>query len=189
MSSMPKKIDPELRARAVRLVAEHRAKYPTETAAVVAVAKQLSWACRGSRCGAGKGRPGWMPVTGLVSLPRTTLRSRSSKRRTSGCGRTSISSALQRFSSRGNSTPATADHRVHRPDEKRRPRGPCRPAGSCESRAARSPRGPTGPCAPATEDCRPGPSPTPRPSRRSARSRGSRTPTAGADWRRFVRAS
>ncbi len=39
---MPKRIDPELRARAVRLVAEHRAEYPTETAAVVAVAKQLS---------------------------------------------------------------------------------------------------------------------------------------------------
>ncbi len=38
---MPKKIDPELRAGAVRLVAEHRAEYPTETAAVVAVAKQL----------------------------------------------------------------------------------------------------------------------------------------------------
>jgi transposase len=41
MSSMPKKVDPELRARAVRLVVEHRAEYPTETAAVVAVAKQL----------------------------------------------------------------------------------------------------------------------------------------------------
>lgn len=38
---MPKKIDPELRARAVRLVAEHRGEYATETAAVVAVAKQL----------------------------------------------------------------------------------------------------------------------------------------------------
>ena len=38
---MPKKIDPELRARAVRLVVEHRGQYPTETAAVVAVAKQL----------------------------------------------------------------------------------------------------------------------------------------------------
>ena len=39
---MPKRIDPELRARTVRLVAEHRAEYPTETAAVMAVAKQLS---------------------------------------------------------------------------------------------------------------------------------------------------
>jgi transposase len=38
---MPKRIDPELRARAVRLVSEHRAEYPTETAAVIAVAKQL----------------------------------------------------------------------------------------------------------------------------------------------------
>jgi transposase len=38
---MPKRIDPELRARAVRLVIEHRAEYPTETAAVIAVAKQL----------------------------------------------------------------------------------------------------------------------------------------------------
>ncbi|MTD17480.1 transposase [Nakamurella sp. YIM 132087] len=41
MTCMPKRIDPELRARAVRLVAEHRGQYPTETAAVVAVAKQL----------------------------------------------------------------------------------------------------------------------------------------------------
>lgn len=38
---MPKKIDPELRARAVRLVTEHRGEYPTLTAASLAVAKQL----------------------------------------------------------------------------------------------------------------------------------------------------
>lgn len=38
---MPKKIDPELRARAVRLVIEHQQEYPTMTAACVAVAKQL----------------------------------------------------------------------------------------------------------------------------------------------------
>lgn len=38
---MPKKIDPELRARAVRLVREHRGEYPTLTAACLAVAKQL----------------------------------------------------------------------------------------------------------------------------------------------------
>ena len=37
---MPKKIDPVLRERAVRLVREHRAEYPTVTAAVVAVARQ-----------------------------------------------------------------------------------------------------------------------------------------------------
>ena len=37
---MPKMIDPELEARAVRLVLEHRAEYPTMTAAVLAVARQ-----------------------------------------------------------------------------------------------------------------------------------------------------
>ncbi len=37
---MPKKIDPQLRARCVRLVREHQQEYPTLTAAVVAVARQ-----------------------------------------------------------------------------------------------------------------------------------------------------
>lgn len=38
---MPKLIDPELKARAVRLVLEHRGEYPTLTAAVDAVARQV----------------------------------------------------------------------------------------------------------------------------------------------------
>lgn len=38
---MPKKIDPARRERAVRLVLEHREEYPTTTAAVQAVAKQV----------------------------------------------------------------------------------------------------------------------------------------------------
>jgi len=38
---MPKKIDAELRARAVRLVLEHQQEYPSLTAAIEAVAKQL----------------------------------------------------------------------------------------------------------------------------------------------------
>lgn len=38
---MPKVIDPELKARAVRLVLEHRGEYPTTTAAVLAVARQV----------------------------------------------------------------------------------------------------------------------------------------------------
>jgi transposase-like protein len=41
MSSMPKKIDQELKARAVRLVVDHRAEFPTTTAAVLAVSKQV----------------------------------------------------------------------------------------------------------------------------------------------------
>lgn len=38
---MPKKIDPELRDRAVRLVTEHQQEYPSLTAAAEAVARQL----------------------------------------------------------------------------------------------------------------------------------------------------
>jgi transposase-like protein len=38
---MPKKIDPEIKARAVRLVTDHLGEYPTLTAASAAVAKQL----------------------------------------------------------------------------------------------------------------------------------------------------
>jgi transposase-like protein len=41
MHVMPKRIDPELKSRAVRLVMEHRAEYPTTTAAVLAVARQV----------------------------------------------------------------------------------------------------------------------------------------------------
>ena len=38
---MPKKIDPALRERAVRLVREHRAEYPSLSAASAAVARQV----------------------------------------------------------------------------------------------------------------------------------------------------
>jgi len=38
---MPKKIDPALRDRAVRLVREHRSEYPSLTAASAAVARQV----------------------------------------------------------------------------------------------------------------------------------------------------
>ena len=47
---MPKKIDPALSERAVRLVREHRAEYPSTTAAV-AVARQPGVLTRdGGRC-------------------------------------------------------------------------------------------------------------------------------------------
>jgi len=38
---MPSKYDPEMRARAVRLVLEHREDYPSEWAAITAVSKRL----------------------------------------------------------------------------------------------------------------------------------------------------
>jgi transposase len=41
MQFMPKKIDEQLKARAVRLVTEHQQEYPTLTAACEAVARQV----------------------------------------------------------------------------------------------------------------------------------------------------
>lgn len=38
---MPKKVDPGVKARAVRLVRDHQQEYPSVTAAATAVAKQL----------------------------------------------------------------------------------------------------------------------------------------------------
>ena len=38
---MPKKIDPEVRARAIRLINDHASEYPSLTAAAEAVAKQV----------------------------------------------------------------------------------------------------------------------------------------------------
>lgn len=38
---MPKRIDPALKARAVRLVTEHQQEYPSQTAAIAAVARQV----------------------------------------------------------------------------------------------------------------------------------------------------
>lgn len=38
---MPKKVDPGVKARAVRLVRDHQQQYPSVTAAATAVAKQL----------------------------------------------------------------------------------------------------------------------------------------------------
>lgn len=41
MQTMPKKIDEQVKARAVRLVLEHQQEYPSRQAAVEAVARQL----------------------------------------------------------------------------------------------------------------------------------------------------
>ncbi len=46
---MPKRIDGQVRARAVRLVTEHQEEYPTETAAMEAVARQLGVSREGVR--------------------------------------------------------------------------------------------------------------------------------------------
>ena len=70
---MPKKINPELRARALRMVQEHQQDYPSQTAVAQAVARQSAWA--GRRFVAGLCRPRLMRAAGLgsprLSMPRS----------------------------------------------------------------------------------------------------------------------
>lgn len=63
---MPKVIEPEPKARAVRLVLEHRTEYPTMTAAVLAVSN-----VRGREKVPTGGQVG-VPAGGLIEVP--TLR-------------------------------------------------------------------------------------------------------------------
>ncbi len=41
MQFMPKRIDPALKARALRLVTEHQQEYPPQTATIMAVVRQV----------------------------------------------------------------------------------------------------------------------------------------------------
>ena len=71
---MPSKYDPETRAKAVRLVLDHRDDYPSEWAAITAVSKRLGMNPR--RCGTGSvsSRSTTGSVTGFPA--RLRLRSR-----------------------------------------------------------------------------------------------------------------
>ena len=59
---MPKKIDPAVKERAMRMVADHRQDYPSETALAAAVAQQ-------GRCRAGDGAPLGGPGRGRRRRP------------------------------------------------------------------------------------------------------------------------
>lgn len=86
---MPKKIDPEVQARAVRLVNDHLGEYPSLTAASAAVAKQVGvgretvrrWVVQAQVDGGQRGGD-------HVEEP---LRSSGSRPRTSDCVKTSRS--------------------------------------------------------------------------------------------------
>ena len=70
---MPKKIDPEVRARAVRLVADHLGEYPSLTAASAAVAKQVGVGHESVRRWVLHSRS--MVASVVVPRPRSWLRS------------------------------------------------------------------------------------------------------------------
>ena len=70
---MPKKIEPAVRERVMRMITEHRSEYatPTELARVIAARERLGV----RRCVAGLCRPRWMagsvPACPAPSMPRS----------------------------------------------------------------------------------------------------------------------
>ena len=108
---MPSKINPAVKERAMRMVADHRGDYPSDTALAEAVASR---SCRrktvrrwiiqadidaGTRAGAS-----------TDERPRSNALKAENKRLREDNG----SCVRPRFSSPGSSTPATADRGVHR---------------------------------------------------------------------------
>ena len=118
---MPKKITEELRARAVRMVLEHREDYPSRTAAAQAVARQLGvgretvrrWVVD-AEIDAGQ-RPG------VTSAEQAEIKALKARVRRLEEDNAILKAATTFFV--GNSTPATADHGVHRRHAGRGPRG------------------------------------------------------------------
>ena len=74
MDSMPKKIDPQLRARCVRLARGHQQEYPSQFAAVVAVARQEGVSKESVRrwLALPKSTTGLVRVSRAKSLPRSS---------------------------------------------------------------------------------------------------------------------
>jgi transposase len=118
---MPKKIDAKVKERCVRLVLEHLGEYSSLTAAAEAVARRENvgkesvrrWVIQAQIDG---GQRQGATSEELVEIRQLKATVRRLEEDTRSC-------AERRFSSRGNSTPATGDRGVHRRDARRGPRG------------------------------------------------------------------
>ncbi len=112
---MPKKYDPEVKARAVRMVREHMGDYGSVTAASVAVGAQLGIARESLRR--------WVAQADIDDGARpgvTSAESEEIRRLRAENKRLAEANAILRAASifsRESSTPAAADHGVHRSDE------------------------------------------------------------------------
>ena len=118
---MPKMIDPELKARAVRLVTEHVSEYPSLTAAAAAVAKQLGVGKESVRRWVIQAQVDTGDRDGITTQEQAEVKRLKAENRRLREDVAMLRAATT--SSRGNSTPATVDGRFHRPDESRRVRG------------------------------------------------------------------
>lgn len=112
---MPRKIDAQLRARCVRLVREHQQEYPTQTAAVTAVARQEGVSRESVRRWLAQAEIDDGARPGVTSEESAEIKRLKAENRRLKEGQRDPAPGLE-FSSRGNQTPETDDRGVHRSD-------------------------------------------------------------------------
>lgn len=156
----------------MRLLREHRGQYPSLTAACAAVARQERIGAETLRRWALQAEIDEGTRPGTTSQEHEQIKRLKAENARLREDVAILKTATTCFA--GELDPATADRRVHRHRSQRGSRRPRRSAESCPNRAARSPRAPNGHDEPVS--FRPGPSATPRFSRRSTSSPGPATP-------------
>jgi transposase len=114
---MPKKINAELRVRALRMVQEHEQDYPSQTAVVEAVAKQLGLGRETVRRWIVQAEVDVGIRPGVSSAEHAEIKALKAQVRRLEEDNAILKAAT--VSSWGNSTPATADHGFHRHHESR----------------------------------------------------------------------
>src|SRR5690606_2086945 len=178
MSTMPKKIDPELRARAVRLVRDHQQEYASPTEAMAAVAKQLGVARESVRRWVAQAEVDAGTRPGVTTEENEEIRRLKAENRRLREDVAVLKAATTFFA--GELDPR--NRLSWRSSTRCAPRAmrSSRSAESCASRAARSPHGPTGPGSGPTGPWPPARSATPRSSTSCARPPGRVTTTAAA---------
>lgn len=140
---MPKRIDDQLKARAVRMVNDHQGECSSLTAAAVVVAKQLGVGKESVRRWVVQSQVDGGQRQGATTAEIAEIKALKAKVRRLEEDHAILRSAT--VSSSGNSSPATADHGLRRPHEQVGATRSTRSVGCCVSRAVRSPHGPTGP--------------------------------------------
>lgn len=111
---MPKMIDPQVRERAVRLVLEHRSEYPSNAKAIAAVARQEGVGAESLRRWVVQAEIDAGDRGGQTSEEHAEIRRLKAENKRLREDVAILRAATTFFA--GNSTPATADDGIHRPD-------------------------------------------------------------------------
>ena len=130
---MPKKIDPQVREQAVRLVLEHRAEYPSPAKAIAVVARQEGVGAESLRRWVVQADIDAGVRDGQTSEEAAEIKGLKAENRRLREDVAILKAATNFF--RGNSSPATVDNGLHRSDASPGGMRSSRSSASCASRS------------------------------------------------------